>query len=170
MKKKFATVTLALLAALGISALAQEPAACTSKDTPVCARRAPRHDAAKADSLREVMLFEGITLTPEQQTKLAALKADRKAAADRQMKARKDMKDQKKQERADRMKARQDKKRADLQAMKQILTPEQYVVYLENIVVSTPDARMAAGHGTHRAHDMKAMHGARHEKHCAPRK
>lgn len=73
--------------------------------------------------------FEGITLTSDQQTKLDALKADCKANREK-CKAYK--KAAKEQARADRKQAKRDY----LNKVKGILTPDQYVVFLENIVVS----------------------------------
>lgn len=139
MNKKLTTAVLAFVAAVGISAAAQAPE--TAKDT--CTR-------PEAPCATEV-LFEGITLTPDQQTKIAALQ-------DKCKKERADKKDAKKQERADRRNAAKEAKKARLAAMKDILTPEQYVVFLENMVVNpAPQGpRMAPGRG-HK--DMKDMKG-----------
>lgn len=73
--------------------------------------------------------FEGIALTPDQQSKLDALKAKCKANKE---KCKADKKAAKEQARADRKQAKRDY----LNQVKSILTPDQYVVFLENIVVS----------------------------------
>ena len=161
MKKKFTTVALALVAALGIGAAAQTatPATCNRANKARCEQQRP--DRQNRDSVEMAVLFEGITLTPEQKTKLQTLRDSRKEA--RTAKA-----EQAKQQRADRRKQAVEMKRQRLADMKQILTPEQYVVYLENIVVNQPsqpamragkDGRMARKNNAGK--DMKAYAGDR---------
>lgn len=72
--------------------------------------------------------FEGISLSADQQTKLDALKAERKQKSEAARAER-----QKKQE--ERLTARRAARRAELDKVKSILTPEQYVKYLENIAL-----------------------------------
>lgn len=161
MKKKFTTIALALVAALGIGAAAQTatPATCNQANKTRCEKQRP--DRQNRDSVEMAVLFEGITLTPEQQTRIQTLRDNNKQA--RTAKA-----EQAKQQRADRRKEAVDMKRQRLADMKQILTPEQYVVYLENIVVNQPSQRpMRAGKDGRMAQkgkvgkDMKAYAGDR---------
>lgn len=158
MKKKISTIALALVAAAGIGAAAQTatPATCGARDgKPRCEKQRP--DRAKADSVEMAVLFEGITLTPEQQTKLATLKKNRAESRKTRMEAGKQQRDE------NRAKMREERKNArkqNLADMKQVLTPEQYVVYLENVVVNAPDNRMPAHGNMHRgnkARDGKAL-------------
>lgn len=143
MKKKFTSIALALVAALGIGAFAQTaaPATCDGRKAPRCEKQRP--DRPCRDSMEMAVFFEGITLTPEQQTKIQTLRNACKQE-------RKDRMTQARQERTDRKKAAADRQRQRLAEMKQILTPEQYVVYLENIVVNRP-----AGDNMHGRHAMK---------------
>lgn len=90
--------------------------------------------------------FAGINLTQEQQTKLTALREKCKtnrAAAD---KARKD----RFQQRDSMVRAN---KKQRLEEVKAILTPEQYVVFLENMVVANPGHDR--GPAPHKMHAMK---------------
>lgn len=90
--------------------------------------------------------FAGINLTQEQQTKLTALREKCKtnrAAAD---KARKD----RFQQRDSMVRAT---KKQRLEEVKAILTPEQYVVFLENMVVANPGHDR--GPAPHKMHAMK---------------
>lgn len=90
--------------------------------------------------------FAGINLTQEQQTKLTALREKCKinrAAAD---KARKD----RFQQRDSIMRVN---KKQRLEEVKAILTPEQYVIFLENMVVANPGHDR--GPAPHKMHAMK---------------
>lgn len=163
MKRKFTTIALALVAALGIGAAAQTPDAATcpkgTKQAKECRHGAPQQACANRDSMEMAVFFEGITLTPEQQTKITTLRQNNRQQA-RESKA------LARQQRADRAKARKDAQRSKLNEMKSILTPEQYVVYLENIVVNAPAGpRMHDGRDMKRPHrDAKAMNSTRPAK------
>ena len=177
MKKKFSTLALALIAAAGIGVMAQNPApdCCKKGHGDNCDKKeAPCLDRAQADSLRATMLFDGIQLTPDQQAKINQLRADKAKA---RMEARK----AEKQARAEFGKARMDARKAaikaDLEKMKQILTPEQYVQYLENMVTSAPAPGRMDGKAPRHAHkDMKAAPGradknkGMHKQHPRPDK
>ncbi len=85
-------------------------------------------DKAKCDS-KCLNPFEGITLTADQQAKLDVLKSNKEARPDRRQ-----------------------MKREYLAKVKEILTPDQYVVFLENSFVNTPmrphkDMRHSGHHG-----------------------
>lgn len=91
----------------------------------------------------EARAFEGITLTDAQKSKLEALRS-------KEMNARKEARgdknngrdqkqkltdEQKKQMKDERFSKRNDARKAHLAGIKEILTPEQYVVFLENTYV-----------------------------------
>lgn len=78
-------------------------------------------------------MFEGITLSQEQKDKLAALKT--KCMAE---KAQQTCQKQCDKKFANRDSVAKAQKRAHLAEIKQILTPEQYVVFLENMAVNRP--------------------------------
>lgn len=95
--------------------------------------------------------FEGLNLTENQQAKLNDLKSEfckkqENRKAEGQQKMDKNKKDDK--QRPDRRQA----KREYLAKVKSILTPDQYVTFLENMTVNRPDM----GPGRH--HDMKKGH------------
>lgn len=80
--------------------------------------------------------FEGMNLTQEQKDKLKALQAPcQKGKADKQ---------KMRQQRDSIAKAARAKHLADVKA---ILTPEQYVQYLENLALQAPDKDMKPGRG-----------------------
>ena len=90
MKKKIYSIALALIAATGIGAMAQKPATCPAN--------ASCPTAQKADNCCMELFMEGITLTPEQQTKIAAIKESRTKKAKEMREARKaEMKDRRAQ-------------------------------------------------------------------------
>lgn len=98
------------------------------------------------------ILFNGITLTPEQQAKFQTLKeAKAKKQAECKAKKQADMKEAKEHKQACR--------KQQLEEVKAILTPEQYVVYLENFYLSPMPAQkhgnMNANHGKMKAHGEK---------------
>ncbi|MCM1519230.1 MAG: Spy/CpxP family protein refolding chaperone [Lachnoclostridium sp.] len=120
-------LSLAILVASSTAIFAQKPAKCKADSTctPTCE-----------------LFFEGITLTPEQQTKVKSLNEARAAAA----KAKKDeAKAEKADAKADRMEAkaaakdaRKSERKDYLNSMKSVLTPDQYVLFLENVYVNAP--------------------------------
>lgn len=82
---------------------------------------------------RETRLFEGITLTDDQKSRLAALKTQRKTDRDAKKKEGKQDKrkltdEQKQQRYAEKIGTR----KAYLAEVKEMLTPQQYVTFLEN--------------------------------------
>lgn len=104
--------------------------------------------------------FEGISLSADQQTKIDALRAERKQKSET---ARAERRQQKEATRAERQKkseerfnGRRDARRAELNKIKSILTPEQYVQYLENIAL--------AGDGHHKAGKAHRGHGKHNGK------
>ena len=127
--KKILIATLILAAGIG-SSFAQQPANCKS----ACP---DNKECTKATSAREPKCcianpFEGLNLTQEQQTKIHDLKAECKTRCDK-------AKADKKEQRAERA-SQQRTNRADMLAkLKGILTPEQYVKFLENNFVNQRD-------------------------------
>lgn len=167
MKKKFSTIALALIAAAGIGVMAQNntcaPDCCKKGPKDNCDKKElPCMNRAKADSLEATVLFDGIQLTNDQKAKISQLRADKAKA---RMEARKIEKEARADVGKGRMEARKAEVKADLEKMKQILTPEQYVQYLENMVTSGPRRGGMDAKGPHHGHnkDMKAA-SARPEK------
>ncbi len=102
--------------------------------------------------------FEGLNLTAEQQAKLKALRE--KSGAQRQEKA-KAGKEARKDRRAQSDSVRRADQRDYLNGVKEILTPEQYVQFLENMVVNG-----RPGHGRPNPHEMRQSprrQGPRHD-------
>ncbi len=97
--------------------------------------------------------FEGLNLTDTQKEQIKQLRADKKDKAT-QKQAQKQTKKQAKRE------ARQQERREELAKIKAILTPEQYVTYLENLVVNKKAGK--PGKAGQHAHQAKAGKGMRH--------
>lgn len=130
------------LLSLAVAAVAFTSMAFAQNATP----SATTHDGTKTENVKgrkartgAINPFEGISLSADQQTKLDALKAERKQKTDAASAERKQKSEaaraerQKKQE--ERLTARRAARRAELDKVKSILTPEQYVKYLENIAL-----------------------------------
>lgn len=155
MKKKFMVLSLAMASIFGFSAFAQCPGECpdaSAENAQCVGARGPQgpQDKRYRPTNIEEIAFEGILLTPEQQASVNQLKADTKAKYE-QSKAQQAAIDANRK--AERMQARQAAKREYLKQLQAILTPEQYITYLENVVVAQPQGGKAA------QLDGKARHG-----------
>jgi len=142
MNRKILVLAIAAITCAGTCAIAQSTTAdcCKAGSEATCNVRMSR---VCADSSRMAALFDGITLSREQQTKIAEMrKARMEARRNKHMENRK---------------AGKELRKSHLAEMKEVLTPEQYVVYLENIVVNRPEGR------AHRNPRMNMMRG-RHAK------
>lgn len=123
----------------------------------------------KANGKKCNRAFEGITLTDDQQNRLSALRenfrkereANReslKASAD--SKDKKDLtKDQKLQIKQENKARREEGRKKYLSGVKEILNPDQYVVFLENTYIISGDQHNAKGHAQNmRKDDRKDKH------------
>lgn len=134
MKKKILTIALAAFALCAIPASARNnnnncgncPKAPCTEQTCSPAQNCGPDQACRAPQGRRPDFFQGIQLTPDQQTALRALEQQR--ASQRPDSAAV----------AQRRQTRQDARRSYLDGVKNILTPEQYVVYLENCYMMQP--------------------------------
>lgn len=162
MKKTVLALSLSVLSVLGFSAMAQNQQSkekCDKANKELCTKgkECKMGDKAKYNP------FEGLNLTQDQQQKLAALKAQKPERPEGQ-RTDKDKKEKMTQEqRQAKMQARQDRSREYLSKVKAILTPEQYVSFLENVAVHK-DGKMMAHKGDRkgdRRHEMRAPRGNR---------
>lgn len=165
MKKTILSVAVALIAGLGFSSAASA-APRDNNEVKIEKQDCKEHKSKKSkksdsknnkDNRRgggDIIIteaFEGIELTPEQQTALNNMAQERR---DQAKIARQQAKAQQEQNRADMRQQARDKRRQGLEQIKQILTPEQYVEYLENVVISRPGAgRMHRDHANHATRD-----------------
>lgn len=126
MKTKKIVMAMAIMAATAFSATAQNPASenCDNKE---CAKK---ECSDKNKKCRADFAFEGIALTTEQQTAIKKLNEER---MDKVKEARKS------KGQADSLArmARRQEAFDYLHAVQKILTPEQYITYLENSVVNS---------------------------------
>lgn len=135
MKKTLVTLSLAVVTLFGFSAFAQqqEKTQCNKEKTEKCCKG--KEGKCDKSQRPEFNPFEGIQLTAEQQSKIDALKQECKANCQKnQGKGQKQ--DGEKMSREQRMQQRQQAKRDYLNKVKEILTPEQYETFLENIAVN----------------------------------
>lgn len=180
--KKLFVIAIAALCACSSTVFAQKPADNTATNGCPLNKECKRGDKAKCNKADRKAFnpFEGITLTADQQTKLDALKAECKAQREackgrancpQQANCDKNCKPGENCAKAEcpyggdkkDVANRQQQRRDCLNKVKAILTPEQYVTFLENMAVSRP-----AGHHADKAkmarHDRKG-HGMRHGDH-----
>ncbi|MDE6415484.1 MAG: hypothetical protein K2K68_00455 [Duncaniella sp.] len=147
MKKTILSLAVLFATSLSFSAFAQTPApeAASCGEKTECCQNA---------------LFEGITLTPDQQTKLQELKASRAKAAKERKEA---AKAERKADRIAKGETNKSDRKDYLNSVKGILTPDQYVIFLENAYVNAP-AKIGNGKFNRNLKgDMKA-HGAKKGK------
>lgn len=149
MKKKILTIALAAFALCAIPASARNnnnncgncPKAPCTEQTCSPAQNCGPDQACRAPQGRRPDFFQGIQLTPDQQTALRALEQQR-ASQRPDSAARASRRDDNRRPDsaavAQRRQARQDARRSYLDGVKSILTPEQYVVYLENCYMMQP--------------------------------
>ncbi|MDE7153063.1 MAG: Spy/CpxP family protein refolding chaperone [Muribaculaceae bacterium] len=140
MKKTLVTLSLAVATIFGFSAFAQQQdkTQCNKERTEKCCKsdKEKKCDRGQRPCFNP---FEGIELSAEQQTKIDALKQECQAKRQEMKSDRKKSDDNSsKISREERMKQRQQSKRDYLAKVKAILTPDQYVTFLENMVVNNP--------------------------------
>ena len=129
MKKTFLSVAILLASTLGITAVAQSPAnsqTCNNTKTE-CTK------AGKTDKAVRPNPFEGLNLTEQQKTELQSIAPKKdccKSKADKKDKAQ--AKAEKQAKRAEKRQEMIQNRRDYLAKVKNILTPEQYVQFLEN--------------------------------------
>lgn len=154
MKKTVLALSLSILSVLGFSAMAQNQKSnekCNKANKELCTKgkECKMGDKAKYNP------FEGLNLTQDQEQKLAALKAQKPERPEGQRPEKKEQMTQ--EQRQTQMQARQDRSREYLAKVKAILTPEQYVSFLENLAVHKDHNRggKMMAHKGDRRHDMK---------------
>lgn len=105
--------------------------------------------------------FEGLNLTEQQKTKLAALRQECKAEKDKTKKSdKKELSREEKQKLAAEKKAkRQECRKKYLEGVKSILTPEQYTKFLENSFLAKGDKKNSKKGSKHIKHHGKHGNG-----------
>lgn len=151
MKRKILSIAFVAISALMISAVAKDndksPKDNNKKE--MCRCHKGKKDADK--HLAKFDPFEGINLTDAQKSQLTNLEQNRKKEMATKEKSDKD---------AASRKNKRDARKAYLEEVKQILTPEQYVTYLENIAINKPMKR--------KSHGRNNNHGFGYERTAAP--
>ncbi len=130
MKKKFLGLAIVAMSLIAFNGMAQST---SGNNTAKQEKAECKKDMKKGDRPAKVNPFEGLNLTDAQKTKLQELDAKRaaaKAEKSKELKADKQKRDEAKL--ADRRAA----KKQYLQDVKAIIGPEQYVIFLENMVVN----------------------------------
>ncbi len=134
MKKQLFSIIVLGMALLPLNSFAQRHGDNRPQNNPPCAE-CPAPENCNPDSCN-FGPFEGLNLTTEQQNKLKALKEN----AGKERKDRKEFsKEDRKAARAQADSLRRAEQLNYLNSIKEILTPEQYVQFLENMVVNRPD-------------------------------
>lgn len=152
MKKTLMTLAIVAMTTVAFSAQAQQVKARATVEpvqacpaTEVCDAECTVAECADGQC-GPCIFFEGITLTPDQQTRLAALKP-----------AKKECKGDKKECTAEKKECKGEKancdkprrrghqqcdKKAYIAQVKEILTPDQYVIFLENVATKAPAEKL----------------------------
>lgn len=154
MKKKLLSMALIIAALAGFNANAQDSVKST-QDTEQCDKACQKDKMNKGDRKshhhndrkgQRPDMFRGITLTADQQSKLEALRPSRCEADGNKAKENKD--GRKNYVKGERRHSRHHGMRAEyINKVKEILTQDQYVVFLENIVLRP--AKDAPRHDRH---------------------
>ena len=146
MKKTLLSVALLIAAVTGMTVNAQTPPASSNDNTtPVCNKPCDKKTAKRYNP------FEGINLTDKQKAELQALKSEKQSES---QKTNGKCKKQGKDKKCTCKPQNKNSRREYLTKVKSILSPEQYVQYLENSYVAKPfnrGNRMAKKHnGSHK--------------------
>ena len=168
MKKTILSVAILLVSTLGLTAVAQTPA-----NSQTCPNQTECTKAGKAGKTNRPNPFEGLNLTEQQKSELQAIapqkparKCDKaqngtcdKAKARKADKTKQQSKVDKQAKRAENRQQMMQYRRDYLAKVKNILTPEQYVQFLENNYV---DNAFKAG-GPHHGKMAQAKHNKGHK-------
>lgn len=144
MKMKKFLMTLAVVAMTAGAAMAQnkdDNKDCTNDcaQTEQCQKQDCNQPACcKKGGPKQACEFEGLNLTDAQKEQIKTIKEEQRAAAQAKKEAAKAQKAEKKN-------ARQEGRKAYLEKIKAVLSPEQYVQYLENLVTRGHDGHKAMG-------------------------
>lgn len=131
MKKQLLTTVIAMALTGGFIASAQTDGNRLCQ-TPACDKAENKCCKNNGNRMKAFNPFEGIQLTSEQQAKIDKLK---KPSRDKNVKQAPEM-------RVNREKARKDY----INSVKEVLTPEQYTVFLENMTINRPDGKTRRHH------------------------
>lgn len=168
MTKKLLIMAVALTAMIGLPAVAQnpqQPKQCTEKQ---CTKK----DCDKKDFDKKCTKgqrpcpFEGLQLTESQKAAIDQLQQKRQA---RQAEMKKDRKAQRQQADSAARFDRQKGMRDYLTEVKAILTPDQYVVFLENMVVNQPQGGPKVGPRGHKGDGPRLQKDGRHFRDSQPK-
>ncbi len=130
MKKTLLSATVILSALFGFNSFAQTTQAVPEN----CNQKCEKSDCPRAGKRQMPNMFEGITLSADQQQKLEALRAENKQKRENRQKEQRD--------------GRRQQRKSHLDQIKSILTPEQYTIFLENAYVNQmPMQKMGRHHG-----------------------
>ncbi len=170
MKKKFLGLAIIAMSMMSFTSMAQTPqtTACPVNEQCTPAKGDCPQSACPANPCGKSDPFAGMNLTDSQKAQLKALKAKHATARAEQAKTRK----------TDRMRndslrvaSRREARKQYLEEVKAIIGPDQYVTYLENIVIDTPQGR-PAGHkdfAKGSRHGKKAGKMDKHRHHASAR-
>ena len=146
MKKKVLSIAVIATSLFAFTGNAQNPENCPRQQCPAadCAEGVHHHKNRKPEACCNP--FEGIELTEAQKAKIEEMRKNNREAVKQKVEERRKNREE---TRAKRDSLIRSGKLNQLRQLKEILTPEQYVTYLENIAVSqsSPRPRMEFGTG-----------------------
>ena len=154
MKKKILGIALATMTFIALPSVADDTSKAGEAKTDTTCCQMPQKQVQRFNP------YEGLNLTESQQAQLKQLDEKRKAERTEKMKQ---AKEERKAARDKAKSAHRDlkaAKKAKLDEIKAILSTEQYVQYLENLVLNSTNKVSASMHGKHVIKGKK-MHGKR---------
>lgn len=158
MKKLLVSAAVITVSLFGMNSFAQNPSKC---EDPKAECPYQKNECGPQQCNGNAKCFDGITLSDAQKAKIKALREKQTAEAKQRKEAAKQRMAAQDRKFRQNDSIRIAQKRQNLNDMKEILTPEQYVVYLENIVLTTPNGKMARGD---KHHDKGHFDGKHHKK------
>lgn len=144
MKKNVLSIAVIAVALFAFGANAQNP---DKSQRPACLVEGctqHQHNDYKPHRPSGYNPFEGIELTDAQKTKIAEMRKNNKEALKQKAEAQRKVREENKMKRDSIIRSG---KLNQLRQLKEILTPEQYVTYLENKIVNQPSFRKTKGFG-----------------------
>lgn len=164
MKNLFVSAAVITASLFGMNAFAQSLVNPSKCETPKSECPYQKGECGKQQCDANAICFEGITLSDAQKTKIKALCEKRSTEAKQRKEAAKQRIEARDRKFKQGDSIRMAQKRQNLNEIKEILTPEQYVVYLENIVISTPSGKMVKdGHKGDMRHGKDRFDGRHHK-------
>lgn len=135
MKRRILSIAFVAISTILFTSVANNKEGCPNEKCKTECNRGEELKKGRPGNCPKFNPFDGIELSDAQKKQLRSMAEECKADKQKKAQAKKEMFEAKKKE-------RKDMHKKHLEKMKHILTPEQYVKYLENMVINQPQKRM----------------------------